>query len=114
MKLYFYSATIRSIYDGDTLRADIDLGFDIHMYNQQIRLYGLDTPEIRGEERSLGLLARQFVVDRIPPGTEVKILTYKDSKEKFGRYLATIFYGDDLTNLNEELLSNNLAEIYGP
>lgn len=112
MRLYYYSAIVKSIYDGDTIRADIDLGFDIWMFNQQIRLLGLDTPEIRGEERPLGLQSKQFVVDRIPPGTEIKLLTIKDQKEKYGRYLGIIFYGDELTNLNEELVENGFAEPY--
>ena len=112
MRLYFYNATVRSIYDGDTIRVDIDLGFNIWMYNQSIRLWGIDTPEVSGVERPEGLIARQFVLDRIPPGTEIKILTVKDSKEKFGRYLATIYYGPEMTNLNEELIATGNATPY--
>lgn len=112
MRLYFYNAVVRSVYDGDTLRADIDLGFNIWMYNQNIRLFGIDAPEISGAERPAGLVSRQFVLDRIPVGSEIKILTVKDSKEKYGRYLATVFYGPGMTNLNEELLARGAARLY--
>lgn len=113
MKLFFYNAIVRRIYDGDSIRADIDLGFNIWVYNKNLRLSGIDTPEIRGEERPEGLVAKQFVVDRIPEGTAIRVLTERDRTGKYGRYLATIYYGDDMINLNEELLANGLAEVYG-
>jgi len=113
MKLFFYNAIVKSVYDGDTIRADIDLGFNIWMFNEQIRFLGINAPEIRGEQRPQGLLSRQFVLDRIPPGTEFKLLTERDRKGKYGRYLGTIFYGDALTNLNQELLEAGHAIPFG-
>lgn len=110
--MYTYKAFVRSIYDGDTIRVDIDLGFGIIFADQSIRLLGIDTPEIRGIERPQGLVSRNFVVERIPVGSYITITTVKDSKEKFGRYLATVFYGEDMKNLNEELLQNGLAKPY--
>lgn len=110
--MYTYKAYVRSIYDGDTIRADIDLGFGVILADQSLRLLGLDTPEIRGEERPQGLIPRNFVVERIPVGSYITITTVKDRKEKFGRYLATVFYGDDMKNLNEELLQNGMAKPY--
>jgi micrococcal nuclease len=111
-KLYFYNATVTNVYDGDTIRADIDLGFNMKISNMKIRLSGIDTPEIRGEERPYGLIAKDFVNERIPAGTEIQILTEKDATGKYGRYLATIFYAGG-KNLNEELLLSGNAEIYG-
>ena len=110
--MYTYKAYVRSIYDGDTIRVDIDLGFGIILSDQSLRLLGLDTPEIRGEERTQGLISRNFVVERIPVGSYITITTVKDRKEKFGRYLATVFYGDDMKNLNEELLQSGMAKPY--
>lgn len=110
-KLYFYNAVVRSVYDGDTMRADIDLGFGVWMFNKSLRLYGIDTPELRGEERPEGLLAKEFVLERVPVGSEIQILTEKDSTGKYGRYLATIFY-DGGKNLNEELLESGNAIPY--
>ena len=110
--MYTYKAYVRSIYDGDTIRVDIDLGFGVILSDQSLRLLGLDTPEIRGEERTHGLISRNFVVERIPVGSYITITTVKDRKEKFGRYLATVFYGDDMKNLNEELLQSGMAKPY--
>jgi len=110
--LYFYKAIVRSIYDGDTMRVDIDLGFNNWKMNEKLRLSGIDTPEIRGEERPYGLIAKDFVMERIPVGSEIYLLTEKDKSGKYGRYLATIFYGENLNNLNEELLQAGMAEAY--
>lgn len=112
MQLYTYKATVNSIYDGDTIRVDIDLGFGVIFRDQSLRLLGIDTPEVRGEERPQGLISKAFVEQRIPVGSIIKIATQKDRKEKFGRYLATVFYGEDSKNLNEELLQNGMARLY--
>lgn len=110
--MYTYKATVKSIYDGDTIRVDIDLGFGVIFKDQSLRLLGIDTPEVRGEERSQGLISKKFVEERIPVGTVIKIVTERDRKEKFGRYLATVFYSEDSKNLNEELLQSGMATPY--
>lgn len=110
--MYTYKALVKSIYDGDTLRADIDLGFGVILADQSLRLLGIDTPEIKGVERPQGIISRDFVVERIPVGSYIMIKTVKDRKEKFGRYLATVYYGEQQKNLNEELLSSGMATPY--
>ena len=39
--MYEYNATIRYIVDGDTVDVDIDLGFDVWLRGQRIRLFGI-------------------------------------------------------------------------
>lgn len=112
VELYTYRAKVTKVYDGDTITVDIDLGFGIVMKEQSIRLLGIDAPELRGEERQQGLSSRFFVADRIPIGSVVIMKTVKDRKEKYGRYLATIYYGDTLVNLNEEIIANGHAKVY--
>jgi micrococcal nuclease len=107
---YEYRARVASVYDGDTIRVNIDLGFDTWKLNETIRLYGIDTPEIRGAERPEGLIAKDYVVSKLPVGKEITILTLRDRKEKYGRYLAIVFC--DGVNLNEELVDKGLAREY--
>jgi len=45
---YVRRVRVISNYDGDTIRADIDLGFGQWSHNQTFRLYGINTPELRG------------------------------------------------------------------
>jgi len=108
---YIYRAVVRSIYDGDTLRLDIDLGFSIWMRNETIRLLDIDTPEIRGDERADGLTAKAFVEAFCPPGSQVLIRTHKDRTGKYGRYLAEIWL--DGLSLGDALLEADLAVPYG-
>lgn len=94
--LYVYRAVVRSVYDGDTIRVDWDLGASIWMRNEPIRLYGIDAPELRGEEREAGLAARDWLRERID-GKEIVMRTIKDAKGKYGRYLAVVFReGEDI------------------
>lgn len=111
MKKFIYNAIVSSIYDGDTLRVDIDCGFNVWLHNEPLRLYGLDAPELRQPEREEGLAARNWLREQIPVGTEILIETLKDKKEKYGRYLA-IIYKKDGTNINELMVNLGYAVPY--
>ena len=114
LNLYWYTAVCHDVYDGDTITVQVDLGFDIWR-KMKIRLHGIDTPEIRGEEREDGLVSKEYVESKIL-NTYILIRTHKDRTGKYGRYLADIFYWDDdlgqLINLNAELVAKGFAEPY--
>ena len=59
--MYTYKAKLDRVVDGDTLDANIDLGFDITVH-KRIRLAGINTPESRTrdkEEKKRGLAAKE-------------------------------------------------------
>ena len=63
--MYIYNAKCIKVVDGDTIDAQIDLGFDTHKVIR-IRLVGINAPESRTrdlEEKTRGLAAKQFVID---------------------------------------------------
>lgn len=112
--MYTYKAQVIKVVDGDTIDAIVDLGFDVKV-EMRFRLTGIDTPEIRTKdiaEKNAGLAAKAKV-EQLIGGKQITIKTDKDSSEKYGRYLATIFYGEKLINLNEQLVSEGLAKPYG-
>lgn len=88
---YRYLAKVVSVTDGDTVRLDINCGLHTWVHNEPVRLYGINAPETRGEERPAGLAAKQWLEERLAPGAEVVVQTYKDDKGKYGRYLADIY-----------------------
>ena len=107
--MYEYRALVRKVYDGDTITVDIDLGFDVILKNQKIRLLGIDTPEIRGKEREKGLVSRNALRERI--GNKwVTIKTQQDKKGKYGRWLGTIYIQEE--NINIWLVSEGYADVY--
>ena len=110
--MYEYSCGITRIVDGDTVDAEIDLGFDI-TYKSRVRLYGIDTPESRTrdlDEKARGKLAAKFLSDAILHADKLVIQTKLDKKGKFGRVLGVIVADD--VDLNQAMIDNHLAVAY--
>lgn len=107
MTLYHYHAIVTKVYDGDTVTLDIDLGLYTWVKGVKARLYGIDAPELRGEERPHGLASRDWlrlqVLDK-----EVVIETIKDKQGKYGRWLCKIWL--DGRDIIAEMVEAGLAE----
>lgn len=103
--MYQYRAQVVSIYDADSIRVNIDLGFGVILSNQPIRLAGIQAPEL---ETEAGELARNYLQALLPTYQPIVVRTQKDRREKYGRYLAVI-YRDDGVNINDLLVSRGLA-----
>jgi micrococcal nuclease len=91
---FVYDAHVMNVVDGDTFDVTIDLGMNV-FHKTRIRLNGFDAPEIYGvkkdsDEYALGVLAKQFAITQLL-GKNVVIRTFKDRREKFGRYLADVY-----------------------
>lgn len=88
-----YDVTIVRVVDGDTIDVDIDLGFNVCLKNQRIRIMGIDTPECRTSdpvEKLFGLAAKQKVENLLE--NKVTLITTEnkhgdDERGKFGRIL---------------------------
>ena len=114
MSLYTYRARLTEgtrnhpVYDADTVRLTVDLGFGITSDLGPCRLFGINAPEMRGNERPAGIAARDFLRDLIETGKSFTVETIKDRKGKYGRYLCKILL-DDGTNVNELLVESGHA-----
>lgn len=102
---YFYKAKIVEVYDGDTVTAEIDLGFSVTI-KEKLRLFGINAPELKGEDREKGIVSRDYLRAMIL-NKVVTIKTIKDKKGKYGRYLATIIL--DGLNINSEMVFEGYA-----
>tara|TARA_Y100001937_G_C7025308_1_gene287442 strand:- start:194 stop:520 length:327 start_codon:yes stop_codon:yes gene_type:complete len=107
--MYEYRAFVRKVYDGDTVTVDIDLGFDVVLKAQKIRLTRINAPEVRGQERSEGLVSRDALREKVLDRW-ITIKTKKDKKGKFGRWLGELWI-DDMC-VNDWLLTEGYAEVY--
>jgi micrococcal nuclease len=106
METFIYNARVTDIYDGDTITVTIDCGFGLKMEKQKIRLYGIDTPEVRGEEKEHGKKVRDILREKILD-KNILLKTIKDKKGKYGRYLGILFYEN--VNINDWLIENGHA-----
>jgi micrococcal nuclease len=113
-----YVYRIRSVHkvvDGDTIDADIDLGFDISL-TKRIRLAGIDTPESRTSdayEKKLGLEAKEWIKARLKDSKNILIKTeLPDSTEKYGRIIGHLYINGEEISLNNQMITEGYAWEY--
>ncbi len=109
--MYFYNAKLIKVIDGDTIDAEIDLGFGIFV-KKRIRLYKIDAPETKTRdlnEKKLGIKTKK----------RLKLIFKQNSNKfhlkshgigKFGRCLGEIFINNQ--NINLLLIKEGLAKEY--
>ena len=113
--MYEYKVKITRVVDGDTVDAEVDLGFDTFI-KDRIRLMGLDTPESRTrnkKEKALGLAAKAYLKELLKENKgDIILRTSKEGKGKFGRILGTLLIYDGKTNVNQMLIDEGHARDY--
>jgi len=107
--------SVGRVVDGDTIDADIDLGFDISL-TKRIRLAGIDTPESRTKdlkEKELGIDAKNWLKHQLEDAFDVVIRTEKpDSTEKYGRIIGHLFINGQDESLNNQMITEGYALPY--
>ena len=107
---FVYNATLERIVDGDTFDCCLDLGFDVKLHKQRVRLAGIDTPESRTRdlaEKKLGLVAKARLKELCCGSIKVKSL----GKGKYGRILC-IPYTEDGKDICKMLVDEGHAVEY--
>jgi len=104
--------SIKKIIDGDTFDCIMDLGFDV-LLEARVRMMGIDTPESRTrdlEEKKFGLLAKEYLTEKL--ATEDLIVTTEvdNEKGKFGRILGWVWANG--VNVNKQMIDENMAVAY--
>lgn len=105
--MYEYKCTVIRVIDGDTVDCSVDLGFEVSV-KQRFRLMGINAPETKTPE---GKKAKARLQELMPEGAVMFVKTFKDKKEKYGRYLGR-FYDDDGHEVNERMVLEGLAVRY--
>ena len=109
---FVYQAELDRVVDGDTVDVILDLGFDVKLHKQRVRLHGIDTPESRTRnlaEKKLGLAAKERLKELCVGRFKVKSL----GKGKYGRILG-IPYTEDGQDICQLLIDEGHAfEYYG-
>ena len=109
--MYEYRVFLDRVVDGDTVDVHIDLGFDVRLTSQRIRLFGLDTWESRTrdlEVKAKGLLAKEFTKSMVQEAERIILISHE--RGKYGRILGELIC--DGVNLNDERIANGHAVKY--
>jgi len=107
--------SIAKVVDGDTIDADIDLGFDISL-SKRIRLAGIDTPESRTKdeyEKKLGLESKEWLKKHLEGAKDIIIKTeLPDSTEKYGRIIGHLYINGEELSINNQMINEGYAWEY--
>jgi micrococcal nuclease len=117
--MYEYRCKVIKVIDGDTVDVDIDLGFDILLRDERVRIMGIDTPESRTRdkvEKKFGLASKARLKELIggKSGPILKTQINKkgeDMRGKFGRILGD-FVTEDGRMVTEILVEEGHAVAY--
>ena len=100
-----------SVYDGDTVRVNIDSFPDIIGKNIRIRLKGIDAPEIKGKckkEIDLAIMARDYLRNAINQSSQIELRNIE--RGKYFRIVGELYI--DGENISNNLLKRKLAYYY--
>ena len=107
---FVYNATLDRIDNGDIFECILDLGFNVKLHKQRVRLHGIDTPESRTRdlaEKKLGLAAKERLKELCVGSFKIKSL----GKGKYGRILG-IPYTEDGEDICQILINEGHAVEY--
>ena len=121
--MFEYNCTIKRVIDGDTVVADVDLGFTVHV-EVHFRLAGINAPELVGADAAAGRaskVALERMLGQMPSdGSPITVTTpspivVRSSKplttDKYGRWLGRFFYGGVL-DVNQAMVDGGFASPY--
>jgi micrococcal nuclease len=102
-----YEVKITRVIDGDTVVGDVAfhvMGNEFILRDQHFRLEGIDAPELN-DKWDEGEMSRDYLKQMIE-GRTVEVDVH--DKDKYGRWLAVIWY--DGINVNEMLVKEGMAD----
>lgn len=110
INLYNYRCLVKRVVDGDTVQAEIDLGFHLK-FTSMVRMLYYDAPEImrqhaRSEDEvNEGLLAKNELVGLVQDRPGLMIKTQLERTDKYGRVLGLLWFEGDQQTINNQMLT---------
>jgi endonuclease YncB( thermonuclease family) len=119
-KLYHYGLVAYDVYDGDTVRVILDLGYNIPFGHVNrpvtkwpaVRIVGIDTPEVRKKrQRQAGYAVRDVV--NMVMSQHQKFIVQSIKLDKYaGRFIGDILMGEEEISLSQFVLDNKIGRVY--
>lgn len=107
--MYEYEGIVRYVFNGDTLKVDIDLGFEVWLRSTIVRLKGVDAPVEKEDLRYLK--AKELLINYVL-GRTVIIKSYCSRSGKYKRWLVEIIFMLEGVNvsLNRKVLDSGFCK----
>ena len=114
--MFQYNATLNRVIDGDTVKLNVDLGFNVSVIID-FRLLGINAPEVKGNTKPAGLASTAHLSLLLSQGT-LTITSFLPLKtDKYGRWLAdiTVTRPDKTTfSINQQMITDGFAVVFNP
>lgn len=122
-----WDALVSNVHDGDTVTVDVDLkkacsgkdqtlGFHVYIVNRRLRfhnatrLFGINAAEL---VTPAGKVARDALIACLPVGSAVKVTTWVNQSDKYGRLLGRLVLpGATPLDLNQFMVDSGNAVIW--
>ena len=101
------------VHDGDTIVCDINVGFNLWLHDERIRLARINCPELPTPQGQAAQVALAALLEQ--PGVTLEVLTTGTKpKDNYGRYEGEVFAMTDPKkpgiNLSDWLLAHGYAQ----
>lgn len=121
--LFYYRAYAKpeEVYDGDTFRVELDLGFKLK-YTTSVRLFGVNTAEMK-DKSDIAKLAEalaNFAISKLAKAklqdfirkNNGKLIIRSHGLDKYGRFLGEVWGDETQPTINKQLITEGLALEY--
>lgn len=101
-----HRARVIGVHDGDTIKCIIRLYEDFYTFN--VRVYGIDTPEMKGSTKDIAIKARNRLIEML---TQKQFTNTTDKKKDIDSYFQQNYTEIDLECLEMDKYGRVLANI---
>jgi endonuclease YncB( thermonuclease family) len=109
--LFYYRAYAKpeEVYDGDTFRVELDLGFKLK-YTTSVRLFGINTAEMK-DKSDVAKQAKAKLQEFIRKNNG-KLIIKSHGLDKYGRFLGEVWCDETQPTINKQMITEGLALEY--
>jgi endonuclease YncB( thermonuclease family) len=109
--LFYYRAFAKpeDVYDGDTFRVELDLGFKLK-YTTSVRLFGINTAEMK-DKSEIAKQAKNKLQEFIRKNNG-KLIIRSHGLDKYGRFLGEVWGDETQPTINKQMITEGFALEY--
>lgn len=111
--LYRYTVKVLEVVDGDSIQIDFDFGYDLNEKEKLIRLFGINTDEMKDKDPAIKLkaqAAKKYLARLCPKGSVLLVVTEYDREEKYGRFMGWIYNDPTLPLIKENSVNMQMVK----